>query len=133
MAKIKLNLKNKLPHKTGLAVGGVGCRFIDKVAPNLNPTIKNVGQMALGIILPPVMKQKENSMLTGVGDALIAVGAYKLGEKIPGLAGVDDIDGSIGETGYVIDEDYNMNGTDEISGVDDLNDSIGELTDEDLD
>jgi hypothetical protein len=122
---MKFNFQKQLTHVGGLAAGGVVVKLTDKMLSNLNPTIRAAAQIGLGIVGPSLMKAKPNSIIESIGDGMAAVGVYKMLENIPGLAGVADLDSSIGETGYVTDD---LSGFDEeISGVDDLSDSIGNL------
>jgi len=121
---MKFNFTKSLTHAGGLAVGALGVKLTDKVLANLNPTVRGLGQIGLGLVGPVVLKARPGSFIESVGDGMVAVGAYKMLDKIPALAGISDMNESIGETGYVIDE-----GT-ELSGIDELNESISGLDDE---
>jgi len=121
---MKFNFTKNLTHAGGLAVGALGVKLTDKVFANLNPNIRGLGQIGLGLVGPVLLKAKAGSFIESIGDGMVAVGAFKMLDKIPALAGIDDMGESIGETGYVIDE-----GT-ELSGLDDLDQSISGLDDE---
>lgn len=124
---MKFNFQKNIMHAGGLAVGALGVKITDKMLGNLSPTVRGLAQIGVGLVAPVVLKAKAGSFVESVGDGMVAVGAYKMLEKIPALAGITDMDESIGETGYVIDE-----GTD-ISGVDDLDESISGIGQDDLD
>jgi hypothetical protein len=125
--KMKFNFTKNLTHAGGLAVGALGVKLTDKVFSNLNPDVRGLAQIGLGLAGPILLKSKPGSFVESVGDGMVAVGAYKMLEKIPALAGINDMSESIGEAGYVIDQ-----GT-ELSGVDDLDESIAGLGQDELD
>jgi hypothetical protein len=118
---MKFNFTKELTAVGGLAVGALGVKLTDKVFASLNPTVRNVAQIGLGLVAPVLLKQKPGSIIESIGDGMVAVGAYKMLDMIPALSGIDDMDESVGDTGYVIDE-----GTD-LSGIDDPNQSIAGL------
>jgi hypothetical protein len=112
---MKFNFQKSLNNAGGLAVGALGVKLTDKFLANLNPTVRGVGQIGLGIVGPVLLKSKPGSFVESVCDGMVAVGAYKMLENIPFLAGIGE---SIGDEGYVIDQGTTL------SGIDQLNQTI---------
>ena len=77
----------------GVIGGAFVGKFINKVIPDsVNPKIVAGGKVALGIILPIVVKGKAKNMMKAVGDGILAVGSIELLTEfgvISGL-GLDD-------------------------------------------
>lgn len=126
-----INFKKALnfQKEAGLVGGALGVRLTDKMLTKLNDRVRTLGQIGVGILLPPLLKAKPNSMVEKVGDGMKAVAYYKLLGNVPALTGVDDLDESIaGDGGYIVDDEYDN----ELSGLDDLDESIGNLSEEDM-
>lgn len=111
MAK-KLNFAKIGTKAAGLAVGGVGAKFlVNKVAPNLDPKLKNIGAVVMGALLPEFLGPR-SPFMQDVGNGMMTIGGVGLvGGFVPALAGVDDdydddFDDSIGdENEYTVDDD----------------------------
>jgi len=112
---MKFNFQKSLSTAGGLSAGALGVKLTDKMLANLNPTVRAVGQIGLGLVAPVFLKSKPGSFVESVCDGMVAVGAYKMLENIPFLSGIA---GNVGDTGYVI-----VQGSD-LSGIDQLNQSI---------
>lgn len=103
----------------GLAVGAIVAKKADSMLPNLNPMIKNVAKIAIGVALPKFVK---NPMAKAVGDGMIAVGAASLvGTVVPALGATDEV--------LVVSGVDEIGGVDEINGLSEVNgvDEIGEV------
>ena len=130
MARVKFNFQKTLVKAGGLGGGAVVIRLTDKFLTKLNPNIRNIGQLALGILGPPLINAKPNSTIEQVGDGMASVAAYKLLGRIKGLSGIgdfDEMDESIGERGFVLDDEFDE---ENLTGLDDEDQSIGNLEDE---
>jgi len=96
----------------GLGAGAVaGKLVVTKVAPNMNPAIKNAALVVLGAVGPGFLGRR-NQLFEKIGDGMIAVGVQGLvGGFVPALAGIgeeylEDFDTSIGEEDeYVYGDD----------------------------
>jgi len=108
----KLNFMKIGTKAAGLAVGGVGAKFlVKKIAPNLAPKLKSIGAIVIGALLPDFLGRR-NPFMQNIGDGMMTIGGTELvGGFVPALAGVDDeweegFDESIGaENEYDVDED----------------------------
>ena len=112
----KLNFVKIGTKAAGLAVGGVGAKFmVNKVAPNLDPKLKNIGAVIVGALLPEFLG-KRSPFMQDVGNGMMTIGGVGLvGGFVPALAGVndewdEDFDESIGdEDEYDTDDDDDDN------------------------
>lgn len=105
-AKIAMNT-------VGVSAGAVAGEIASsKLAPNLNPTYKGLGQMGLGVALPVLVPGME--ILESVGNGMIAGGALTLAQSlVPNMFEADTqapVSG-IGEEAFVIDEDFEVSGS----------------------
>jgi len=82
--------KGSIMSSVGLIAGAVAGRFVAKsVLPSMDEKIKNAGVLAIGFLLPKVMKSE---MGKSIGNGMIAAGGLGLvGSFLPAIAGVDDM------------------------------------------
>ena len=82
--------KGSIMASVGLIAGAVAGRLVaKKVLPNVDEKIKNVGVVAVGILLPKFMKSE---MGKSIGNGMIAAGGLGLvGGFLPAISGVDDM------------------------------------------
>lgn len=73
----------------GIIAGAVAAKFVvNKFMPNLDEKIKSAGVIALGLVLPNVVK---GEMGKAIGNGMIATGGATLvGSFVPGLGAMDD-------------------------------------------
>jgi hypothetical protein len=82
--------KGSIMSSVGLIAGAVAGRFVAKsVLPSMDEKIKNAGVLAIGFLLPKVMKSE---MGKSIGNGMIAAGGLGLvGSFLPAISGVDDM------------------------------------------
>jgi hypothetical protein len=80
---MKLNLKKQLPDVAGLALGGIGTGYLNKVVPIANPKIKAAIPLVVGLLL-----SGQKGIAGNVGKGMIAVGAANLAANF-GIGAVD--------------------------------------------
>lgn len=125
----KFNFKKIGMRVGGAAVGGAAAKAVNKVLPNLNPTMRSGGKILLGAILPELAPKSD--LLGAVGMGMIgAATAEIVADKIPALAGTEDdlrVGGPWNDdvTGF---EEGSDQPTFELSGTDDMR--IGATDDE---
>lgn len=107
----------------GLTAGAIAARQVDKLLPNLNPTIRNAAKIAVGVLLPNFVK---TPVVKSIGNGMVAAGGAGLaGTLLPALGATDEV---LVLSGV---EDMNeVNGVDEIGGdMSEVNgvDEIGEF------
>jgi len=112
MAKMLSNIKKSAPQVLGLTVGNVAAGFASKAIPVQNNLVKNGIILVGGIIL---MGQKGIVSHVGAGMASQA-GASMIREAVPAIGMLEDEIGGVGA-----DDDFFIEGVDELNGPDELN------------
>ena len=135
----KINFKKALTKAGGVGIGVLGANAaVNKLVPaTMNKKIVGAGEVLLGAIAPEFFKGKNNDLVEGIGAGVMADGWLRLGREIAPniISGPGDNNslGTIGDSGYSIDED-NMSmgaiGNDyaDINGVSDM--AIGNVDDD---
>ena len=108
----------------GVTAGAVLARQVDKLLPNLNPTIRNAAKVAVGVALPKFVK---SPIMASVGSGMVAVGGASLvGNFLPALGATDEVLVLSGADEIAEVNGLDEIGSDEVSEVNGL-DEIGEF------
>jgi len=115
---MKINFTKVLVEAGALGAGGVAAKLVGtKVLPNIDPKLKNLGLMVIGIVGPSLMGGgAKGEFVRNVGKGITAVAAANLvGEFLPGLTGLGDLNDFNPDKVIAGEETYN-NGDGVIGG-----------------
>jgi hypothetical protein len=100
----------------GLTIGAVLAKQVGKLLPSLDSKIQAVGKIALGVVLPKLIK---TPIVHGIGNGMIAVGGAELiGGFVPSLGAADDV---------VLLSGIDQIGADEMGLIDNIGGDIAEI------
>ena len=111
--------KGSLMNSIGVIAGAVAGKLVaTKTLPNVDDKIKNAGVVALGILLPSLMK---NELGKSIGTGMVAIGGLSLvGSFLPAVSGVDDMIEFPVQVGEIDDNISVIAGDDVMAGDDDV-------------
>ena len=109
----KFNLTTKVTKAAGLVAGGVATRYVSQIpgVSSLDPTLQAAVKLGIGIVAPEFLpaKAKKSDLVNAVFDGMVTVGGIELaGTFIPGVAGINGINGGMLIAGEGIDDRGNV-------------------------
>jgi hypothetical protein len=105
---------NVVMEVVGLTAGAIAARQVDKLLPNLNPTIRNAAKIAVGVVLPTFVK---SPVVKSIGNGMVAAGGAGLaGTLLPALGAADEV--------LILSGLEDMN---EVNGVDEIGADVNEV------